>query len=53
MHMLMMTGPSRGSDRTEVHEIEEPRPVPGEVTIDVAHAGINFVDVMARRGDAG
>jgi NADPH:quinone reductase len=49
---LMMTGPSRGADRTEVHEIEEPRPGPGEVSIDVAYAGINFLDVMARRGDA-
>src|ERR1035437_981075 len=53
MHVLMMTGPSQGVDRTEVREIEAPRPGPGEVTIDVAHAGINFADVMARRGDAG
>lgn len=48
----MMTGPSSGADRTEIREIEEPRPGPGEVTIDVAYAGINFIDVMARRGDA-
>lgn len=47
-----MTGPSPGTDRTEIREIEEPRPGPGEVTIDVAYAGINFIDVMARRGDA-
>jgi NADPH2:quinone reductase len=47
-----MTGPSSGVDRTEIREIEEPRPGPGEVTIDVAYAGINFIDVMARRGDA-
>ena len=47
-----MTGPSPGTDRTELREIEEPRPGPGEVTIDVAYAGINFIDVMARRGDA-
>jgi NADPH2:quinone reductase len=53
MRALMMTGPSQGVDRTEVREIEEPRPGPGEVTIDVAYAGINFLDVMARRGDAG
>jgi NADPH:quinone reductase len=52
MHALMMTGPSQGVDRTEIREIREPRPGPGEVTIDVAHAGINFIDVMARRGDA-
>ena len=53
MRALVMTGPSRGADRTEVREIEEPRPDAGEVTIDVAYAGINFLDVMARRGDAG
>jgi NADPH2:quinone reductase len=47
-----MTGPSPGTDRTEIREIQEPRPGPGEVTIDVAYAGINFIDVMARRGDA-
>ena len=49
---LTMTGPSSGVDRTEIREIEDPRPGAGEVTIDVAYAGINFVDVMARRGDA-
>jgi NADPH:quinone reductase len=53
MRTLMMTGPSQGVDRTKIREIEEPRPGPGEVTIDVAYAGINFLDVMARRGDAG
>jgi NADPH2:quinone reductase len=52
MQALTMTGPSPGTDRTEIREIEEPRPGPGEVTIDVAYAGINFIDVMARRGDA-
>src|ERR1700678_593028 len=30
-----------------------PPPGAGEVTIDVAYAGINFMDVMARRGDPG
>jgi NADPH2:quinone reductase len=53
MYVLLMTGPSQGVDRTEIREVEEPRPGPGEVTIDVAYAGINFLDVMARRGDAG
>lgn len=48
-----MTAPSAGSDRTEVQEIGEPRPGEGEVSIDVAWAGINFMDVMARRGDPG
>jgi NADPH:quinone reductase len=52
MYALMLAGPSQGVDRTEIREIKEPRPGPGEVTIDVAYAGINFIDVMARRGDA-
>lgn len=53
MYVLLMTAPSQGVDRTEIRQIKEPRPGPGEVTIDVAYAGINFLDVMARRGDAG
>ncbi|GAA0399880.1 hypothetical protein GCM10009530_59570 [Microbispora corallina] len=53
MRALVMTGPSQGPDRTEIREIAEPTPGPGEVTVDVAHAGINFLDVMARRGDPG
>ncbi|WP_371780025.1 quinone oxidoreductase family protein [Streptosporangium subroseum] len=53
MRALMMTAPSQGSDRTQVREIGEPRPGPGGITIDVAYAGINFIDVMARRGDPG
>ncbi|GII28228.1 quinone oxidoreductase family protein [Planotetraspora mira] len=53
MRALMMTGPSQGVDRTVIHEIEVPEPGPGQVTVDVAYAGINFVDVMARRGDTG
>jgi|GEM_PF-531989 NADPH2:quinone reductase len=52
MRALVMTGPSLGSERTEVREIREPRPGPGQVTIDVINAGINFLDVMERRGDA-
>ncbi|WP_308271639.1 alcohol dehydrogenase catalytic domain-containing protein [Kitasatospora sp. SUK 42] len=31
----------------------EPRPGAGQVAIDVAWAGLNFVDVMTRRGDGG
>ncbi len=53
MHALVMTEPSTGPERTGVQEIDEPRPGPGEITIDVAMAGVNFTDVMARRGDPG
>jgi NADPH2:quinone reductase len=50
---LTMIKPSQGIDQSEVRKVEDPTPGPGEVTIDVAYAGINFMDVMARRGDAG
>jgi NADPH:quinone reductase len=50
---LTMIRPSQGTDQTEVRKVEDPQPGPGEVTIDVAYAGINFMDVMARRGDPG
>jgi NADPH2:quinone reductase len=40
-----------GDDSTlDVVERERPEPGPGEVRIDVAAAGINFADVMQRRG---
>ncbi|MFY9928546.1 MAG: alcohol dehydrogenase catalytic domain-containing protein, partial [Streptosporangiaceae bacterium] len=48
-----MTEPSPGPDRTEVRELPDPRPGAGQVSIDVAYAGVNFIDVMARRGDPG
>jgi NADPH2:quinone reductase len=53
MRTLLMHAPSDGTDHTRIREMDEPRPGPGEVSIDVAYAGINFLDVMARRGDAG
>ncbi len=53
MQALTMIGPSQGADQTEVRKVEDLTPGPGEVTIDVAYAGINFMDVMARRGDPG
>lgn len=52
MRALLFTGPSHGSDLTEIVDVDPPRPGPGEITIDVTHAGLNYVDVMARRGDA-
>jgi NADPH2:quinone reductase len=53
MRALVMTGPSPGPDRTEIRQLPDPRPGAGQVSIDVACAGINFIDVMARRGDPG
>src|SRR3984885_2377870 len=48
-----MIRPSPGTDQTEVRKVDDLTPGPGEVTVDVAYAGINFMDVMARRGDPG
>jgi len=53
MRAVVMTEPSEKSDRTQVREVPVPRPGTGEVSIDVSAAGINFIDVMARRGDPG
>ncbi|MFE0459486.1 zinc-binding alcohol dehydrogenase family protein [Kitasatospora sp. NPDC058965] len=52
MRALVMTAPG-GSENSRVAEVDEPRPGPGQVTVQVAYAGLNFVDVMARRGDPG
>jgi NADPH2:quinone reductase len=53
MRALVMTEPSPGPDCTEVRELPDPRPGAGQVSVDVAYAGVNFIDVMARRGDPG
>ncbi|MFJ8434332.1 zinc-binding alcohol dehydrogenase family protein [Kitasatospora sp. NPDC094019] len=51
MRALVMTAPG-GAANSLVQEVGEPEPGPGQVTVDVAYAGLNFVDVMTRRGDA-
>ena len=53
MRTLVMSEPAPGPERTAVQDVPEPRPGNGQVTIEVAHAGVNFLDVMARRGDPG
>ncbi|MFE6054294.1 zinc-binding alcohol dehydrogenase family protein [Kitasatospora sp. NPDC056446] len=52
MRALVMTAPG-GAEHSQIREVGVPHPGPGEVAVDVAYAGLNFVDVMARRGDAG
>ncbi len=52
MRALVMTE-AGGAEHSHVRELEAPQPGPGQVAIGVAYAGLNFVDVMARRGDAG
>jgi len=39
-----------GPEVLEVRDRPDPRPGPGEIAIDVAAAGVNFADVMARLG---
>lgn len=53
MRAVVMSEPSDGPETTAVREVPVPRPGPGQVSIDVEYAGINFIDVMARRGDPG
>ena len=53
MKAVIMTAPATDGSTTSVADIDEPQPGPGQVAIDVAHAGVNFIDVMARRGDPG
>ncbi|MQY28448.1 quinone oxidoreductase family protein [Nocardia aurantia] len=53
MRAVVMSEPFDGPDRTRVLDIEVPRPGPGQVAIDVEYAGLNFLDIMARRGDPG
>ncbi|MFI5646416.1 zinc-binding alcohol dehydrogenase family protein [Kitasatospora sp. NPDC051705] len=51
MRALVMTAPG-GAEHTEIREVGAPLPGPGQVSVDVAYAGLNFVDVMTRRGDS-
>jgi NADPH2:quinone reductase len=42
-----------GPEVLEIRDLPEPQPGPGQVSIEVAYAGLNFADVMGRRGDLG
>ena len=42
-----------GPEVVRFAERDEPAPGPGQVTIRVQYAGLNFVDVLARRGVPG
>jgi len=53
MRALLFDRPAPDAGATAVAELESPLPGPGEVAIDVRAAGVNFIDVMARRGDPG
>lgn len=52
--MKAVVAPSLGGpDVLELTELPDPVPGPGQVTIDVAYAGVNYGEVMGRRGDLG
>jgi NADPH2:quinone reductase len=53
MRALAFTRPAPDTGATEVIAVPVPEPGSGQVAIDVARAGINFKDVMSRRGDPG
>ncbi|TDW69773.1 quinone oxidoreductase family protein [Kribbella pratensis] len=53
MHAVIFDQPAADGSATRVGDVEVPVAGPGEVTIDVRAAGVNFIDVMARRGDPG
>ncbi|GGF15995.1 quinone oxidoreductase family protein [Subtercola lobariae] len=53
MRAVEMSVPAADASATRVIEAELPEVAAGEVLIEVAYAGINFMDVMARRGDPG
>ena len=53
MRALVFDAPATDAASTRVGELPIPEPGPGRVSIRVTHAGVNFKDVMARRGDAG
>jgi NADPH2:quinone reductase len=53
MRALIFDRPAPDTAATRVSEWAIPQPGPGEVTIRVTHAGVNFKDVMARPGDPG
>lgn len=46
--MLPETG---GPERLELAELPEPEPAPGQVVVRVRAAGVNFLDVLVRRGE--
>jgi NADPH2:quinone reductase len=53
MRALLFDEPAADTATTRVAEVATPEPGPGELSIDVRAAGVNFIDVMARRGDPG
>ena len=53
MHALVFERAAPDASATRIAEVPLPDPGPGQIAVDVACAGVNFIDVMARRGDPG
>ncbi len=53
MRALVFAGPAPDTGTSRIDKVDVPIPGPGQVAIDVDYAGVNFKDVMARRGDPG
>jgi NADPH2:quinone reductase len=53
MRAVLFDEPAPDVSTTRVGEMDMPTPGSGEVVIRVSYAGVNFKDVMARRGDPG
>jgi NADPH2:quinone reductase len=53
MRAVVFDRPAPDAGATRVADVPVPEPGPGQIAVDVACAGINFIDVMARRGDPG
>lgn len=50
---LVFDRPAPDTSATRVAELRMPQPGPGQIGINVHYAGVNFKDVMVRRGDPG
>lgn len=53
MKALVFDGPAVDASRTRVSNMPVPDCGDAQVLIEVAYAGVNFMDVMVRRGDPG
>lgn len=49
MNAIRVTHPG-GPDALELHQIDRPRPQPGEAVVKVHAAGVNFIDIYHRTG---
>ncbi len=50
MRAVVFTAPDGAPESIAIKDRPRPEPQPGEVTIDVAYAGLNYADLMMRTG---